>query len=175
MAFNLSYTAQDLNAAVAKANAAAPQSTTYTKNEVDTALSGKANTSDLGSAATKGFDVSPTSGNTNNAVSSDGVYQALSQKAGLDVVEHYSLSSSNPVVMDASRYSMFFVFGLAQGVGRFTSMLSVNIDDTVSWTMYGTSTQPSNITVSYDNATHKLTMQSSSSSESKITVVKCIV
>lgn len=45
--------------------------------DVETALSGKANTSDLGAAAAKGFDASPTSGNTNNAVSSDGVYQAL--------------------------------------------------------------------------------------------------
>lgn len=35
MTFNLSVTAQDLNAAVTKANAAAPQSTTYTKAEVD--------------------------------------------------------------------------------------------------------------------------------------------
>jgi hypothetical protein len=35
MAFNLSVTAQELNNAVAKANAAAPQSTTYTKAEVD--------------------------------------------------------------------------------------------------------------------------------------------
>lgn len=37
----------------------------------------------LGTAAAKGFDVSPTSGNTNNAVSSDGVYRALSDKAKL--------------------------------------------------------------------------------------------
>lgn len=43
MAFNLSYTAQDLNTAVAKANAAAPQSTTYTKAQTDTLLDGKAN------------------------------------------------------------------------------------------------------------------------------------
>jgi hypothetical protein len=35
MAFNLSVTAQELNNAVAKANAAAPQSTTYTKAEVN--------------------------------------------------------------------------------------------------------------------------------------------
>jgi hypothetical protein len=83
MSFNLSCTAQDLNAAVTKANAAAPQSTTYTKTEVDTALAGKANASDLGAAAAKGFDASPTSGNTDNAVSSAGVYQALSGKAKL--------------------------------------------------------------------------------------------
>lgn len=31
----------------------------------------------LGAASTKGFDATPTSGSTNNAVSSDGVYQAL--------------------------------------------------------------------------------------------------
>lgn len=42
MSFNLSCTAQDLNAAVTKANAAAPQSTTYTKTEVNTALASKA-------------------------------------------------------------------------------------------------------------------------------------
>lgn len=44
MSFNLSYTAQDLNAAVTKANAAAPQSTTYTKGETDALLNGKQNT-----------------------------------------------------------------------------------------------------------------------------------
>lgn len=43
MGFNLSVTAQDLNAAVTKANAAAPQSTTYTKAETDTLLNGKQN------------------------------------------------------------------------------------------------------------------------------------
>ena len=43
MAFNLSVIAQDLNAAITKANAAAPQSTTYTKTETDTLLSGKVN------------------------------------------------------------------------------------------------------------------------------------
>lgn len=47
-------------------------------SNLSTILSGKANTSDLGAAAAKGFDAAPTSGNTNNAVSSDGVYQALS-------------------------------------------------------------------------------------------------
>lgn len=36
--FNLSVTASDLNAAIAKANAAAPQSTTFTKAEVNAAL-----------------------------------------------------------------------------------------------------------------------------------------
>ena len=39
--YNLSVTAADLNTAITKANAAAPQSTTYTKTEVDTALAGK--------------------------------------------------------------------------------------------------------------------------------------
>lgn len=42
MSFNLSYAAADLNSAITKANAAAPQSTTYTKSETDTLLSGKA-------------------------------------------------------------------------------------------------------------------------------------
>ena len=41
MPFNLSHTAQDLDAAVTKANAAAPQSTTYTKSETDTLLADK--------------------------------------------------------------------------------------------------------------------------------------
>lgn len=41
MSFNLSCTSQDLNAAVTKANAAAPQSTTYTKAETNTLLNGK--------------------------------------------------------------------------------------------------------------------------------------
>lgn len=44
MSFNLSCTAQDLNAAVTKANAAAPQSTTYTKAETNTLLNGKQDT-----------------------------------------------------------------------------------------------------------------------------------
>lgn len=48
--FNLSVTASDLNAAVAKANAAAPQSTTYTKAEVDTALVAKLNAADVDDA-----------------------------------------------------------------------------------------------------------------------------
>lgn len=109
--YKSSYTGSQIDEAVAKANEAAPQSTTYTKTEVDSALSGKqaslvvgtnldsaptenstnpvtsdgvyqalsgkANTSDLGVAAAKGFDAAPTSGNTNNAVSSDGVANAL--------------------------------------------------------------------------------------------------
>ncbi len=86
MAFNLSVTAQELNSAVVKANAAAPQSTTYNKDEVDSALSGKAAAShthtmsqitDLGTAAAKGFDAAPTSGHTDYAVSSDGVYATM--------------------------------------------------------------------------------------------------
>lgn len=40
--FNLSVMASDLNAAVAKANAAAPQSTTYTKAQVDAAIAAEA-------------------------------------------------------------------------------------------------------------------------------------
>ena len=42
--FNLSVTAATLNDAIAKANNAAPQSTTYTKTQVDTALAGKQDT-----------------------------------------------------------------------------------------------------------------------------------
>lgn len=49
MSFNLSCTAQDLNAAIAKANAAAPQSTTYTKEEVDKMVKGYTATSSDGS------------------------------------------------------------------------------------------------------------------------------
>ncbi len=80
------YTGEEIDAAVAKANAAAPQSTTYTKPEVDSALSGKADAShthtrsqitDLGEAAAKGFDETPTSGHTDCAVSSDGVYREM--------------------------------------------------------------------------------------------------
>lgn len=36
--FSLSFAASELNAAITKANAAAPQSTTYTKTEIDTML-----------------------------------------------------------------------------------------------------------------------------------------
>lgn len=50
-------------------------------SNLSTILSGKANASDLGAAAEKGFDASPTSGHTDYAVSSDGVYQALAEKA----------------------------------------------------------------------------------------------
>lgn len=49
MSFNLSVTAQDLNEAVEKANAAAPQSTTYTKTEVDKMVKGYTATSSDGS------------------------------------------------------------------------------------------------------------------------------
>lgn len=49
MSFNLSCTAQDLNSAVTKANAAAPQSTTYTKTEVDKMVKGYSATSSDGS------------------------------------------------------------------------------------------------------------------------------
>ena len=91
------YTGEEIDAAVAAAFAAAPQSTTYNKAEVDSALSGKADAShthtrsqitDLGAAAAKGFDAAPTSGNTNNAVSSDGVYQALQAMAKTATVVH---------------------------------------------------------------------------------------
>lgn len=98
--YKSSYTGSQIDDAVAKANAAAPQSTTYNKTEVDAALSGKANTSDLGAAAAKGFDAEPTAGNTNNAVSSDGVYQALEAKAdksivGLKLVASNTMASSS--------------------------------------------------------------------------------
>lgn len=43
MSFNLSYEAYDLNSAITKANAAAPQSTTYTKTEVNTITGDKSN------------------------------------------------------------------------------------------------------------------------------------
>lgn len=41
--FSLSFAASELNAAITKANAAAPQSTTYTKTEID-AMIGNINT-----------------------------------------------------------------------------------------------------------------------------------
>lgn len=43
--FNLSYLASELNAAINKANLAAPQSTTYTKAETDALLATKADKS----------------------------------------------------------------------------------------------------------------------------------
>ena len=48
--FNLNVSASELNAAIDKANAAAPQSTTYTKAQVDAALAEKLNTADVDSA-----------------------------------------------------------------------------------------------------------------------------
>ena len=75
--------------------------------DVETALAGKADVShthtmsqitDLGAAAAKGFDASPTSGHTNYAVSSDGVYQALAGKLNTaDVDAALSNTSTNPV------------------------------------------------------------------------------
>lgn len=47
--YNLSVAASELNAAIAKANSAAPQSTTYTKAQVDVALAAKLNTTDIDS------------------------------------------------------------------------------------------------------------------------------
>lgn len=47
--YNLSVAASELNAAIAKANAAAPQSTTYTKTQVDTALAVKLDTANIDS------------------------------------------------------------------------------------------------------------------------------
>lgn len=61
--FNLSVTASDLNAAIAKANAAAPQSTTYTKTEVDTALAAKLDASDI-DAALSTTSTNPVQNNT---------------------------------------------------------------------------------------------------------------
>lgn len=54
--YNGNYTGAEIDAGIAAANAAAPQSTTYTKSEVDTALSAKANSADLGTAASKNMD-----------------------------------------------------------------------------------------------------------------------
>lgn len=64
MSFNLSVTAQDLNAAVQKANDAAPQSTTYTKPETDALLGAKADTSSLGTAAAANATTTIASGGT---------------------------------------------------------------------------------------------------------------
>lgn len=48
--YNLSVSASELNAAIAKADAAAPQSTTYTKAQVDAALAAKLNAADVDDA-----------------------------------------------------------------------------------------------------------------------------
>lgn len=58
------YTGEEIDAAVAAAFAAAPQSTTYNKDEVDTALAAKANTADLGTAAEADTTTSITEGGT---------------------------------------------------------------------------------------------------------------
>ena len=58
------YTGAEIDAAIAAANAAAPQATTYTKEEVDTALAAKANAADLGTAAAANATTSITSGGT---------------------------------------------------------------------------------------------------------------
>ena len=51
----------------------------------------------LGAASTKGFDALPTSGNTNNAVSSDGVYQAMTGK--LDKIAHMFVNEEREIVI----------------------------------------------------------------------------
>jgi hypothetical protein len=72
------YTGAQIDAGIAAANAAAPQSTTYTKAEVDTALAGKANTSSLAAVATSGS------------------YTDLSNKPTIPTVDQsYSASSAN--------------------------------------------------------------------------------
>lgn len=65
--------------------------------DVETALAGKANTSDLGAAASKGFDSSPTPGHTDYAVSSDGVYQAMTGK--LDKIAHMFTNVEREIVI----------------------------------------------------------------------------
>lgn len=63
--YNGRYTGAEIDAAIAAANAAAPQATTYTKSEVDTALSAKANSADLGTAASKNMDSALNASSTN--------------------------------------------------------------------------------------------------------------
>ena len=63
--YNGNYTGAEIDAGIAAANAAAPQATTYTKSEVDTALSAKANSADLGTAAFKNMDSALNASSTN--------------------------------------------------------------------------------------------------------------
>ncbi len=122
------YTGEEIDAAVAAAFAAAPQSTTYNKAEVDSALSGKSDAShthtssqitDLGAAASKGFDAAPTSGNTNNAVSSDGVATALAGKLSnvarvvFNTEKEMQIPNNNGLLMSVMNYDnvgLFFLF-----------------------------------------------------------------
>lgn len=70
--FNLSFTASELNAAINKANAAAPQSTTYTKTETDTLLGAKQASLVVGT----NLDSTPIE-NSINPITSGGVYAAI--------------------------------------------------------------------------------------------------
>lgn len=63
--YNGNYTGAEIDAGIAAANAAAPQATTYTKPEVDAALSAKANSADLGTAAFKNMDSALNASSTN--------------------------------------------------------------------------------------------------------------
>lgn len=88
--YKSSYTGSQIDEAVAKANEAAPQSTTYTKNEVDSALSGKQATLVVGT----NLDSAPTE-NSTNPVTSGGVYQALSAK--MNVGQSFSNIDANDI------------------------------------------------------------------------------
>lgn len=115
------YTGEEIDAAVAKANAAAPQSTTYTKPEVDSALAGKADAShthtmsqitDLGAAAAKEVDSTPTSSST-NLVESGGVYAALGAKVSLRDILGYGTvipASTEENPQDLDTYASMGVF-----------------------------------------------------------------
>lgn len=94
MSFNLSYTAQDLNAAVTKANAAAPQSTTYTKAEVNALES--AQNAEIGAIVDRGakniYKVTATTSTNNNVtftVYSDGTIGVKTTDTGASAVTFF--------------------------------------------------------------------------------------
>ena len=70
--YNLSVAASALNTAITKANAAAPQSTTYTKTETNNLLNGKQAALVVGT----NLDNTPVE-NSTNPITSGGVYSVI--------------------------------------------------------------------------------------------------
>ena len=90
--YNGNYTGAEIDAGIAAANAAAPQATTYTKNQVDTALNLKENKAALGGAAYRGVYYDVVRDGT-GLVTSDGIYRALNGK--VDKIPGKGLSTND--------------------------------------------------------------------------------
>lgn len=118
--YNLSVAASELNAAIAKANAAAPQSTTYTKTEVNSAISSKvdkesgkglstndftnSDVSDLAEALAKALAAAPQS----TTYTKTEVDTALAAKATVEDI--FGVGTTIPENTDLNTYTTAGVF-----------------------------------------------------------------